>query len=230
MNSDNNLTSEAHTSIVSDSEVIERVLKGQLNLFEIIMRRYNRRLYRVVRSVLGTDEDIEDVMQTAYMKAYTHLEQFAGRASLSTWLIRIAIHEALARRKRKMAGAVADGWRLDALASKQPGPLEQTTKQETVKRIHLAIDALPAAYRVVFVMREVEGVSTEDTARGLQVSQDVVKSRLYRAKAYLRRALQVDTRVPRSCVYPFHLLRCNRVVVQVFRRIETPPVAGRCRR
>lgn len=203
---------------MSDSEVIERVLRGDTDQFEIIMRRFNPRVYRVTRSVLGTDEGVEDVMQSTYIKVFRNLGKFAGRASFSTWLLRISIHEALAHRKKRSSRSVVKTGKQDALAAvacHRSGPLGKAVEKELTLRIGAAIDELPILYRAVFIMRALEGISTADTARMLNVSQEVVKSRLHRARNQLRQALRPVTKLAASDVYPFHLLRCDRVVGSV---------------
>lgn len=200
---------------LSDSEVIDQVLGGDIDQFEIIMRRFNRRVYRVARSILGDEQEVEDVMQSAYIKVFRNLGQFAGRAQFSTWLMRIVIHEALNYRKRKSNGratVTGNGELMAAVVCEQSGPLRQITDKDLAVKINAAIDLLPVLYRVVFIMRAVEGISTADTARTLKVSQDVVKSRLYRAKAQLRHVLKPVVSLPPDEIYPFHLRRCDRVV------------------
>jgi RNA polymerase sigma-70 factor (ECF subfamily) len=215
-----------------DDEVVRRVLDGDTMLFEILMRRYNQRLYRVARAILRDDSEAEDVMQHAYVAAYAHLDQYAGRARFSTWLTRIAVHEALARARRRHRERQASlPWQVDEdatslLPSSWPDPEQQVLDGELRSLLESAIGALPMVYRSVIVLRDVEGMSTEETAECLGLSADVVKTRLHRARARLRRALvQRDGLV--AVPYPFHLSRCDRVVRAVFERLG---LAGALRR
>jgi RNA polymerase sigma-70 factor (ECF subfamily) len=209
--------------------VVQRVRDGETSLFEILMRRYNQRLYRVARAILRDDAEAEDVMQHAYVAAYTHLHQYAGRALFSTWLTRIAVYEALARLRRRGREATAGGlWSdpdedvVDLLRSGAPDPEQQVLEGEMRFLLESAIESLPLAYRSVFVLREVEGLSTLETAECLGVSADVVKTRLHRARALLREALQARVG-PATAAYPFACPRCDRVVAAVLARLETGP-------
>jgi RNA polymerase sigma-70 factor (ECF subfamily) len=208
---------------LTDDEVVRRVLDGETMLFEVLMRRYNQRLYRVARAILRDDAEAEDVMQHAYVAAYAHLAQYAGRARFSTWLTRIAVHEALARaRRRHRESQTAPPWEPDVdatslLASSWPDPEQQVLDGELRSLLESAIEALPMGYRSVFVLRDVEGMSTGETAACLGLSEDVVKTRLHRARSQLRREL--FQRDALAATYSFHLTRCNRVVRAVFERL-----------
>ena len=165
-------------------------------------------------------------MQQAYVNAYLHLEQFAGRARFSTWLTRIAVHEALARvRRRGRAREVempdADG-SADAARSTQPSPEQELLALELGRVLEGALDALPRAARTVFVLREVEGLSTAECAGCLEVSEDAVKTRLHRAKTQLRRELFERAGLVRRDAFAFHATRCDRVVAAVLARLELP--------
>jgi RNA polymerase sigma-70 factor (ECF subfamily) len=207
-----------------DDEVVRRVLDGDTMLFEVLMRRYNQRLYRVAQAILRDAAEAEDVMQHAYVAAYTHLDQYAGRARFSTWLTRIAVHEALARvRRRHRERQSAPSWEADEdatslLASTWPDPEQTMLDGELRSRLESAIEALAMVYRSVFVLRDVEGMSTGETAECLGLSEDVVKTRLHRARAQLRKELFRPDGPP-AAPYPFHLLRCDRVVRGVFERL-----------
>ncbi|HSF16497.1 MAG TPA: RNA polymerase sigma factor [Vicinamibacteria bacterium] len=214
-----------------DEEVVRRVRDGESGLFEILMRRYNRRLYRTVRTIVKEDDEAEDVMQQAYVNAYTHLEQFAGRARFSTWLTRIALHEALLRVRR---GARMEP--LDAMKDKNDevptdgvttalNPEEETLTGELRVVLESSLDAIPEIYRSVFVLREVEGLDTMETAECLGVSEDTVKTRLHRARNLLRAEVFERAGLTSSEVFRFHLTRCDRVVAQVFARLKFPAPA-----
>src|SRR5262245_26727948 len=177
---------------LSDEEVVERVRRGETALFEVIMRRYNQRLYRAARAILRDDGEAEDVVQDAYVRAFTHLAQFAGRAAFGTWLTRIAVHEALARARRRGLfrplgdeGAEGD----DMTTFRSAADVEkQVADRELVRVLEAAIEALPDPFRAVFVLREIEEMSTAETAAVLDLREETVKTRLHRARALLRRA------------------------------------------
>lgn len=208
---------------LSDSDVVRRVVDGDTALFEILLRRYNQRIYRAVRAVLRTDDEVEDVMQQAYLNAFAHLEQFAERASFSTWLIRIAVNEAAARlRKREKAGwswSGGDDMALMRAETNDPNPEEQTSNREMRDVVEEELSALPASYRTVLVLRDVEGLSTAEAATCLDVSEDVIKTRLSRARAMLREGITNRAGMTLSGIYPFGSRRCDRVVEAVMERI-----------
>jgi RNA polymerase sigma-70 factor (ECF subfamily) len=213
-------------SALSDDEVIRRVKAGEKALFEVIMRRYNQRLYRVTRSILGDDTEAEDVTQDAYVRSYLHLDQFDGRAKFSTWLTKIAVHEALARlRKRERVveidaelGSMEGRMKLE---SKTPSP-EQEVLTNTIRIVlESAVERLPQSYRSVFVMREVEQMSTAETAESLDISEESVKVRLHRARALLRKHIYAQTGAATAGAFQFLGARCDRMVSSVLVRIES---------
>jgi RNA polymerase sigma-70 factor (ECF subfamily) len=211
-------------AMLPDEELLRRVLDGDTALFEVIMRRYNQRLYRVVRAILGSANDVEDAMQQAYLNAFVHLHQFADRASFSTWLTKIAVHEALARARSRRPAASAlpiDEMAMDDAASTQPNPEHQAFAGELRQILESAVDALPEDYRVVFMLRQIEGLSTQETADSLEINEDTVKTRLHRARALLREELYARTGVATVDAFQFHASRCDRVVSDVFTRIGT---------
>ncbi|HLK69634.1 MAG TPA: RNA polymerase sigma factor [Bryobacteraceae bacterium] len=209
----------------ADEEVVQRVLAGETALYEILMRRYNRRLYRVARSILRNDVDAEDVMQEAYVRAYEHLNQFAGEAKFSTWLTKIAVYEALGRLRRQgrteNLGSVLDSDRhaMARMTSDTRDPERQAYDHELRIVLEGAIDSLPEPYRLVFVLRTVEGMSVAETAGCLDIGVEAVKTRLHRARSLLRKDLQQRAGLVTAQAFPFHLSRCDRVVEAVFRRI-----------
>lgn len=207
-----------------DMDVIDQVLRGQTALFELLMRRYNERVYRAARSIVRSDEEAEDVMQQAYVNAFTHLRQFNGSARFSTWLTRIAINEALARVRRQGLFHTFD----EELSNVEPfmpsspsdDPERQAFAGEMRGLLEWAIDALPAGMREVFVLREVEGLSTFEVAECLGVSEDVVKTRLSRGRATLRRLLMERTGATAPEAFRFYRPRCDRVVADVLERLS----------
>ena len=223
-------------SAMTDEEVIGRVRAGETAFFEILMRRHNQRLYRAVRSILNNESEAEDVIQDAYVRSYIHLDQFDGRAKFSTWLTRIAIHEALARlRKRRRvvdidvaSGSLEESMKLE---SKSASP-EQEVLTGTLKMVlESAFDRLPETYRSVFMLREVEGMSTAETAECLDISENSVKVRLHRARVLLRKEIYTQTGAATVAAFQFGQGRCDRVVSAVLDKIcsfgEKPDCAGR---
>jgi RNA polymerase sigma-70 factor, ECF subfamily len=208
---------------LTDEQVVSQVLSGQTALFEVLMRRYNERVYRVARAIVRDDAEAEDVMQQAYVNAYAHLRQFNGSARFSTWLTKIAINESLARVRRRGKYELYD----DDSSNVEPfmvqdsnrDPERQAFTSELRALLEWAIDGLPNGAREVFVLREVEGLSTAEVADSLDVSEDVVKTRLSRARAGLRRALMERTGATAPEVFRFHRPRCDRVVAHVLAAI-----------
>lgn len=215
----------ANFAELSDEEVVERVLAGETALFEIVMRRHNQRLYRVARAILRDDAESEDVMQDAYVRAYEHLQQFAGKAQFATWLTRIAVHEALARvsRRKRIAeldsASAPDGDVMNFFESKERNPEQRAADSEMRQMLEQAVSGLPESYRTVFMLREVEQMSTEDVARALDITEATVKVRLHRARGMLRRELYARAGAQVTCAFPFDAVRCDRVVRNVFARI-----------
>jgi RNA polymerase sigma-70 factor (ECF subfamily) len=209
----------------SDEEIVRRIVGGDAALFEILMRRHNQRIYRAVRAVLRADDDAEDVMQQAYLNAYQHLHQFAGDAQFSTWLTRIAVNEALGRRRKRTRAVdqgVAQGTAdvdISLVESDTPDPEQQASHSELRDVMEREVAALPDAFRVVVVMRDVEGLSTSETAACLGISEDLVKQRLHRARAMLRENLYQRAGVTLASLFAFGNARCDRVVAAVMARI-----------
>src|SRR4029078_4153311 len=184
---------------LTDTDIVGRVLAGESALFEILMRRHNQRVYRAVRAVVKEEGDVEDVMQQAYINAFTHLHQFEERSQFSTWLIRIALHEAFGRRRKVQRSeslsrirSDADdnhGEFMDTLKSPQADPERQAYAQELHRVLEAAVETLPESYRKVCMLRHIEGLSTSETGEGLGPGDEAVKTRLHRARAMIRRAV-----------------------------------------
>lgn len=208
------------TEQLTDGEVVSRVVAGDTALFEILMRRYNQRVYRAVRAVLRADDEVEDVMQQAYLNAFANLRQFAERAQFSTWLIRIAVNEALARlRKRERFAWDGDQDVMSTIESTAPNPEQQAQTSQLREVMEEELAALPATYRTVLVLRDVEGLSTAETASCLEVSEEVVKTRLHRARAMVRERIADRAGTALTTVYSFGNARCDRVVEAVMARL-----------
>jgi RNA polymerase sigma-70 factor, ECF subfamily len=207
----------------SDLEVIEQILRGDTALFELLMRRYNERVYRAARSILRDDHEAEDVMQQAYVNAFTHLRQFNGSSRFPTWLTRIAINEALARVRYQRRYEPFN----DELSHPEPRMLQNAAENperhaftgELRQLLEWAIDALPDGMREVFMLREVEGLSTAEVAECLDVSEDVVKTRLSRGRAALRARLMERTGATAPEAFRFYRPRCDRVVARALEAI-----------
>jgi len=213
------------TEPLSDEEIVRRILDGETALFELIMRRYNQRLYRVARAILRDDAEAEDVMQDAYVRAYGHLSQFAGRSQFATWLTRIAIHEALARvqRRKKTDQLGANEWNDGEgemnIAATALNPEEQLSASELGRALESAILSIPEQYRLVLMMRDVEQLSTTETATALDLTEENVKVRLHRARVMVRKNLfaQAGSEAPRA--FGFMGERCDCVVARVMAKI-----------
>jgi RNA polymerase sigma-70 factor, ECF subfamily len=180
---------------IADEEVVQRVRSGDIGSYEILMRRYNQRLYSVSFSILRNHAEAEDVMQEAYIHAYQHLDQFAGEAKFSTWLTKITINEALGRvrrRRQKIAGAMSLDTNfqiLDTLRTEARDPERQAYDHELKLALEHAVEALPDIYRSVLVLRAVAGLSGAETASYLGIGEDATKSRFHRALRMLRKPL-----------------------------------------
>jgi RNA polymerase sigma-70 factor (ECF subfamily) len=208
---------------LSDEEVVARVVAGDISLFEILMRRYNQRLFRVARGILAEDAEAEDVMQEAYLRAFRELATFRGDARFATWLTRIACHEALARarnRRRLVPISGDDGGEPPGPASEIPSPERDLENRELQAVLCAAVEVLPDPLRTVFCLREVEALSTEQTADVLGLTVENVRVRLHRAKLSLRQTL--DERIGREVrrLYLFDGPRCDRMVESVFASLK----------
>jgi RNA polymerase sigma-70 factor (ECF subfamily) len=206
---------------LSDPDLVRRILAGEKQLYEVLIRRYNQRLYRVARSIVQSEEEAEDVIQDTYIRAFEHLAQFKGRALFSTWLTKIAIHEALHRMKQRTKHIVIDSAfstesKLSRLAQT---PEDERLAEETREIPENAIDHLPEAYRSVFVMRSLEEMTISETAQCLNISEEVVKVRLLRARRMLRRTLYLKVHAASADAFQFLGERCDRMTANVLRRI-----------
>lgn len=205
---------------LSDEALVARVVGGDTAAFELLMRRHNQRLYRVARSVVRDEAEAEDIVQESYVRAYTHLHRFEGRASVATWLTRIAFHEALRRRRRKLRADAAAAVAAERTAT-PGGPLPASPEDRGTLRA--ALDALPEGVRTVVVLRLVQGLSTRETAECLRLSESNVKVMLHRGKRLLASTLDRSAAGLRE-EYTFGAERCDRVVAAVFSRIGASPL------
>jgi RNA polymerase sigma-70 factor (ECF subfamily) len=210
---------------LSDSDIVRRVRAGESALFEILMRRHNQRVYRAVRAVVKREAEVEDVMQQAYVNAFTHLHQFEQRSQFSTWLIRIALNEAFGRRRKmQMSESVLRmqpdvdndrGEFMDTFTTPEADPERQAYAQELRRVLEAAVDTLPESYRTVFMLRDIEGLSTSETGEGLGLGEEAVKTRLHRARAMIRHAVTARIGAVTTGAFQFHAPRCDRVVAAV---------------
>ena len=213
--------------LASDLQLIERVRAGEIALYELLMRRHNQRIYRVIRSVVSNDLEAEDILQEAWVRAFEHLNQFAGRANFSTWVARIAFNEALARRRTSArwtpledeAGNIMP--ELNRHPTTSATPETEAIQGQLGQMLQSAVDTLPETYRSVFVLREVEQLNTSETAECLGLSEEAVKTRLHRSRALLRRELESRMGSTIREAYSFLGARCDRVVARVLERIKS---------
>jgi RNA polymerase sigma-70 factor (ECF subfamily) len=212
--------------VPTDESLVDRARRKEAPAFELLMRRHNQRVYRVVRSVLRAPAEIEDVMQQAYVSAFTHLDQFMGAAKWSTWVCRIALNEALARLRQQGKFVSIDSVAEDALATswkaEDMDPERMAADRELTRLVAADIDRLPDIYRMVLILREIEGMSTADTAAVLDVDEAVVKTRLLRARAALRGTVEKRIGAQIGEAFSFGNERCDRVVAGVLARITGP--------
>ena len=210
-----------------DVSVVRRVLAGDPTAFGLLMRRFNRRLYRVARAIVGHDAEAEDALQEAYLNAYRCLPQFRGDSSLATWLSRLVVNECLGRMRRNarrqnvipIIPSPADG-EIEAVASDEDGAPDAAADRAQMRAIlERRIDALPETFRAVFVLRSVEELSVEETAECLGIPAETVRSRHFRAKSLLREALAREVDIAERSVWEFAGERCDRIVARVLARI-----------
>lgn len=225
--SSRNQLRQATGGATDDSDLIRLALASDRDAIRSIMRKYNRRLFRIARSIVRDDTDAEDVLQNAYIRAFTHLSEFRGEAALSTWLSRIVVNEALGHLRKPRESAIS----LDALSTAgadiivfptdggQNDPERAMAQREILRFVEHAIDNLPEAFRTVLVARLVEGMSIEETADLLSIKPETVKTRLFRARELLRE--QIDNQIDPVLfdAFPFAGPRCERVVELVMRRL-----------
>jgi RNA polymerase sigma-70 factor, ECF subfamily len=209
----------------TDEEVIARVKAGDTATYEIIMRRYNQRLYRISRAILNDDAEAEDVTQDAYVRAYQNLHQFAGHALFSAWLTRIAVHESLRRLRLRNRNQQLDEIAQEEegsmrVAETSPDPEQRASLAELSRLLEEVVLGLPESYRTVVMMRDVEQMSTFETAEALDLTEQNVKVRLHRGHAMMRSSLVERMGGVSKTAFPFMGVRCDRVVHGVFARIE----------
>jgi RNA polymerase sigma-70 factor (ECF subfamily) len=199
--------------------------KAELEAFEALMRRHNRMLFRTARAILRDDAEAEEALQDAYLKAYRAMDQFRGDSKISTWLVRITANEALMRlRKRARTAEVIDLHSSpvpdEVAVKKTEQPDSQAARKELRGLLESKIDALPEAFRAVFILRGVEEFSVEETASALEIPEATVRTRFFRARSLLREALSSEIDLVFDEAFGFAGARCDRVVANVLARLR----------
>lgn len=214
-----------------DEELVALARQGGENAIRALIKRNNQRLFRVARAIMRNDAEAEDVVQEAYVRAFTRLDSFKGDAMFSTWLTKIALNEALTRiRKRR---PVAELEELDVAAAGNggqvimfptsltpPGADAELARGQVRALLEQAIDELPAAFRIVFILRDVEEMSIDETATQLALKPETVKTRLHRARKLMRAAIEKRLSSGFAELFPFNGVRCERMADQVVERLR----------
>jgi RNA polymerase sigma-70 factor (ECF subfamily) len=226
------------SSNMTDAELVQGILTGNMAAFEQLMRRYNQALYRAARSILKDQQEAEEAVQDAYLKAFHAMADYRSDAKLSTWLTRIVVNEALARRRKRQRRA--ELFRLNAGTSAAEhaedvqmqystdnSPEEQVQRSDVRRIIERNIDKLPEVFRCVFVLRAVEEMSVEETATCLGIPEATVRSRFFRARALMREAISQEVDLSFEDVFSIAGIRCDRIVndvlAQLAAEVSTPP-------
>lgn len=210
---------------IKESEVIKRILHGEKELYEILVRRNNQKLYRIIRSYLKDEAEIEDIMQDSYLKAFTKLYQFKLESTFSTWLIRIGINESLARLKEKgklyhlneQSDNLKSNTILEIPDGKQLNPQDKMIRSEAKQLLENAIDSLDIKYKTVYIMKEMEDMSLKEISIALDLTVANVKVRLHRSKAVLKERLYEVTNDRK--IFEFGSSRCDRITENVMKSI-----------
>ena len=213
---------------LDDAELVARAQAKEPEAFRAIMQAYNRRLYRIARSILRNDSEAEDAVQEAYLRAFTHLDGFRGESSLSTWLSRIVMNEALGRLRGRRptvdpARHEAKGPEAEIIQfphTARSDPEKTMAQRELLQLVEQATDNLPEAFRTVFITRVIEGMSVEDTADLLDLHPKTVKTRLHRARRLVREQLEAQIGPVLMDAFPFAGKRCERVTETVMQRLQ----------
>jgi RNA polymerase sigma factor (sigma-70 family) len=208
--------------------LVLRVVAGDRTAFELVMRRHNRRLFRLARATLRNDAEAEDALQEAYLTAYRSMVQFRGDAALGTWLSRLVLNECLGRIRRQTRRdnviplqRSQDDTELDTVVTTDANSPEQALMRSELRTLlESKLDALPEAFRIVFVLRCVEEMSVEETARCLSIPEATVRSRHFRARSLLRDSVSQEIDMAQRDVYEFGGAHCDRVVARVLARLQ----------
>jgi RNA polymerase sigma factor (sigma-70 family) len=207
----------------NDADLVRRIGLNDQAAFEMLMRQHNGRLFRVARAILKDDAEAEDALQDAYLDAFRHISAFRGDSQLSTWLVRIVANHALMRLRRQKRERIVvpfTPFTPGNAEDRGESPTAATLRAETRRILERRIDELPVAFRTVFILREVEEMSVEQTSEALGIPAATVRSRLFRARALLRAALARDMDMATGDVFGFAGSRCDRIVAAVLARRE----------
>jgi RNA polymerase sigma-70 factor (ECF subfamily) len=214
----------------TDQALVRRALARDEGAFRTIMQANNRRLYRLARGILRNDAEAEDVVQEAYVRAFSHLASFRGESSLATWLGRIVMNEALGRLRRERPRVdvnAVDHAAMEAQIIQFPlatmdDPEKSMAQREIREVVEHAIDDLPEAFRIVFITRVVEGMNVDETAKILGLKPETVKTRLHRARVMLRESVERKIGPVVMAAFPFAGKRCERLTESVLKKLELP--------
>jgi RNA polymerase sigma-70 factor, ECF subfamily len=213
---------------LSDRELLRRAQQGDAAAFAVLIRRHDRYLYRVARSILANDHEAEDVVQETFLRAFNGLGDFRGLATLRTWLTRIALNEAIRLRRQHRSTvdlvslpAVRAGnpMQADGFLAASPDPERAAARSQIRRVLERAIDGLPASFRVVLVLRDVEEMSVAQTAKLLGIREETVKTRLHRARRMLRETLGEQIAWALKDIFPFERPRCDRLVQRLLSQL-----------
>lgn len=217
-----------------EGAMVRRIAGGDRSAFEWLMRRYNRRLYRLARATLRSDADAEDALQEAYLAAYRAIGTFRGESALATWLSRLVLNECFGRIRRDarrenvipMAGSHREVDIETMPDSDDVSPESLLVRAEIRTLLERRLDALPADFRIAFVLRSVEEMSVEETAACLGIAEATVRSRHFRARSLLRESLAADLDLAERDLFGFAGARCDRIVRTVLSRLGGEPTSG----
>ena len=225
-------------AVPTESELLHRARQGDAAAFEALIRRHDKHLYRVARSVLLDDHEAEDAVQETYVRVFIGLRDFRAAASLRTWLTRIVLNEAIRRKRRRRAVLDLDVLHAtqertrrpihsSSLTARERDPERAAAQVQIRKILEHEVDKLPAAFRIVFVLRDVEEISAKETAKLLGIREETVKTRLHRSRRMLRESLGGDLAVALKDVFPFERPRCDALVQRLQDRLGLSRALGR---
>lgn len=218
-----------------DLSLARRIAHGDRAAFELLMRRYNRRLFRLARASLGNEAEAEDALQDAYLHVYRSIGGFRGEAALSTWLSRLVLNECLARRRRHQRRenvipllSAEDNMKTVSAAPDESAAPEKALGQLQIRAVlERKVNDLPEAFRVVFVLRSVEEMGVEEVAQALGIAEETVRSRHFRARSLLREALAREVDLAERDLFEFGGTQCDGIVAKVFARIADETAGAR---
>jgi len=215
-----------------EKSLLRHAQGGDRDAFRAIMQRHNQRLFRVARAVVSNDDEAEDVLQDAYLKAFAAIGLFRGDCGLNTWLTAITLNEARGRLRRRRPDESLEVMEKNGVRvipfpgmAEIPDPEAEAVRSETRRLLERAIDELPHEFRLVFMLRDVEGLSVEETAAQLDLNPQTVRTRLFRARQSLRQSLMSTLSSGMEGVFPFLGARCSRIADRVLERLSAlaPP-------